>query len=351
MDYGNSKIERSEIENFFKSNCESNKTRVVLGLQKMATGLGFFQIGSKLNAKYCLILIKEGGKSKNFYRKSRAIKALISIGHLKDARVLLKSLEIVKLSNTKQTNFIRLVYVFLDLCESREINGSSDNSEFDDYIRNKNILLLGPAETKNKIFENKFKNYIVCRRVGIGSDEFDSSQNYRLRNKIAYCDNNYLRNKTGVVKWMNKERIAFLVNNHAVNSNQFGIRSGRNFNELFVSGSANKMQIAIYDLLLGSPKSIHCDGITFFATSVSYTAENLDINHDGNVIKQNGSDGAQFYTSVALAEHNVFVNRRMAINLCRNSKIRSSRVMTNILDLDDDGYAKILDKLYGLDKL
>jgi hypothetical protein len=349
--YEKSLLERSKLEKIFNLHCESKNIRLILGLQKISTALGFFQIGSKFNTQYCELLIRAGIDSESIYKISRAIKALISIGRLGEARVLLKSIEKIDPDFTTYCDFIKSANIFLDLCESKDISEGSHKNSFDVFIKNEKILLLGPAQNKLKIFSKKYTNHVICRRVGIGADEFKYSYKGNIKRKIAYSDNNYLQNKLDIKKWMEKEEIAFLVNNQNTNLDEIDVRSARTFNELYVSGSANKMQIAIYDLLLGCPKSIYCDGITFFATSVSYSIENLDINHDGNKIMQNGSDGNRFYTSVALAEHNVFVNRQMAINLCGNSKVKTSKVMSDILQLSEEQYSKNLDDLYGLHQI
>ena len=111
------------------------------------------------------------------------------------------------------------------------------------------------------------------------------------------------------------------------------------------------MPLAIYDILLGNPRNLFCDGITFFVSNVAYVVESLDYAHDGIRISQKGSGGSKFYVSVALAEHNIFINRLMTRNLSSNTKFVPSEVMSSILNLSEEDFARELDSLYGEQKI
>jgi hypothetical protein len=347
--YSENKVSRAEMNMFLISKLITSNSRYLLGFMKISTGLGFFQIGSKFNQLFCESLVINFKNRETPYRYIRALQGFLSQGDLDSAAALSQS-NSEFLTNHTNRKFFNSVTVFLDVCGISKFNRISSSTNFDFFINNRNIVLLGPAELNIDFKLVRIDDPIVCRRVGIGADQFTQESPNFSNFKVAYSDNFYIENKENLNSWIDSSGIDFLVINRTV-ENDPRIRTARNFNNLFASGAANKMPLAIYDILLGNPRNLFCDGITFYMSKVAYAVESLDYTADGIRISQNGSGGSKFYVSVALAEHNIFINRLMTRNLSRNSKFMPSEVLSSILNLSEDDFASELDSLYGEQKI
>ena len=349
LGYSNDKVSREEMNDFLISKLMMSSSRYLLGFMKISTGLGFFNIGSKFNHFYCNSLVINFENRETPYGHIRAIQGFLSLGDLNSAIALSQS-DSEFLSNHTNRIFLNSVKAFLAACGISKFNRFSPSTNFDFFIKDRNIILLGPAELNMDFKIARIDDPIICRRVGIGADQFTHESPNFSNFKVAYSDNFYIENKKNMNSWIDSSGIDFLVINRAV-KDEPRIRTARNFNNLFATGAANKMPLAIYDILLGNPRNIFCDGITFFVSKVAYATESLDYDPDGTRISQNGSGGSKFYVSVALAEHNIFINRSMTRNLSRNTKLVPSEVLSSILNLSEDEFACKLDSLYGEQKI
>lgn len=344
-------LEREGLENYFRAKFKIENCLYLLGLQKIAIGIGFFQVGAELNLFHCTKLIEEYAFQQNNYTFGNAIKGYVSLGYLTAASNLLNSRNLNFQLNKKNKFLINEAKIYISLCLNSDLKASHSFSRFDEYVKDKDIFLIGPADYKLEHDFVKVKNALVSRRIGVGADKFNDQYQEKFGLKIVYTDSFYLDMKEDLEKWIFEEQIEFLSITQSIESNNESIRTARNFNALFSSGSANKMQVALYDLLLSEPNNVFCDGITFWASEVAYRNDSLDLNQKGQKINSNGATGTKFFVSLALAEHNIFVNRIMFKNLGMSNRVVLSRSVESVLSLSDLEFAKILDKLYGERKL
>lgn len=343
--YLSDSCERDELGAFFHGQFTINDSRFFLGMMKISTGLGFFEIGSKFNIKHCQNLINDFEKRKTSHRYKNAIKGALSLGDIERVKLYTDGEKYAYFAE-KDLVFFESVILFLQICSGRVQNFNCSRSDFDDYLSNQNIILLGPAPLGEELKYLDIENPIVCRRVGLGADDFYEKNNNFSNFKIAYTDPYFIENKNELNSWIYSSGLDFIVSNQNIKDTQI-LRTARSFNNLFSSGAANKMPLAIYDILLGSPRKLYCDGITFFASEISYTSDNLDFDHNSVRINNRGSGGSDFYVSVSLAEHNVFTNRNLVKNLSKNPNLYFSSECRKILVCSETEYATQLDILYG----
>jgi hypothetical protein len=343
--YLSDSCERDELGAFFLGQFTINDSRFFLGMMKISTGLGFFEIGSKFNIKHCQSLIYDFDKRKTSHRYKNAIKGALSLGDIERVKLYTDRQKYDYFAE-KELVFFESVILFLHICSGSVQNFNCSRSDFDQYLSNRNIILLGPAPLGEELKYLDIENPIVCRRVGLGADYFYEKNNNFSNFKIAYTDPYFIENKNDLSSWIYSLGLDFIVSNQNIKDTQI-FRTARGFNNLFSSGAANKMPLAIYDILLGGPSKLYCDGITFFASEISYTNESLDFHHNNIRINNRGSGGSDFYVSVSMAEHNVFTNRNLVKNLSKNPSIYFSSECKNILALSETEYATQLDILYG----
>ncbi len=346
--YLSKSCERDKLSAFFLDQFARNDSRFLLGMMKISTGLGFFEIGSKFNIKHCRNLIYDFEKKKTLHRYKNAIRGALSLGDIERIKLYTDRREYTDFAE-KDLGFFASVILFLQVCSgSVEIFEQSRN-DFDDYLRNQNIILLGPAPLGEELKCMDIENPIVCRRVGLGADEFYEENNNFANFKIAYTELYFIENKNDLSSWIYSSGLDFVVVNQPIKNMQ-NLRMARSFNNLFPSGAANKMPLAIYDILLSSPSKLYCDGITFFASEISYSNNNLDFDRNYVRISNRGTGGSEFCNSVSMAGHNVFNNRALVKNLSQNPKLYFSSECRNILSLSEAEYANKLDILYGVQR-
>jgi hypothetical protein len=343
VSYLSDSSKRDELSAFFLRQFAIDNSRLFLGLMKISTGLGFFEIGSKFNVKHCQSLIYDFEKKKTLHSYKNAIRGIISLGDIE--RVKLYTDKQKYASFVKQDSvFFESVILFLQICNGSVKNFNCSRSHFDGYINGQNIILLGPAPQGEEFKFLDIKNPIVCRRVGLGADEFFENNNNFSNFKIAYTDLHFINNKIDLSSWIKSTDLDFVVVMEYMKETHI-LRMARSFNNLFASGAANKIPRLIFDILLGNPRMLYCDGVTFFASEIAYTPDNLDTLPNNVRIDSRGSGGSDFFVSVAMAEHNVFTNRTLVKNLFRNPNLIFSHECKKILLLTEPEYAAQLDVL------
>jgi hypothetical protein len=346
--YSSDSSKRDQLSEFFHGQFATMDSRFLLGLMKISTGLGFFEIGSRFNTKHCQSLICNFEKKKNSYTYKNAIKGALSLGDIKRVEGYIDTSRYSSFVE-KDPIFFDSVLLFLQLCSSSVQFFDFTRDDFDKYLSDQNVILLGPAQLGEEFMYADIENPIVCRRVGLGADNFNEARNNFSNFKIAYTDLLFVKNKNNLSSWIHLTGLDYVVVVEDVMKTHT-LRTARSFNNLFSSGATNKMPLAIYDILRGSPKKLYCDGITFFASEISYTNDNLDFSNDKVRINNHGSTGSDFFVSIAMAEHNVFVNRTMVKNLSFNPILIFSNGCRDILNLSNEEYATRLDHLYGHQK-
>lgn len=269
---------------------------------------------------------------KNDYFNKLSIEYLnaISFHTFEDAAKLRLKLDREYKSNDK---FKKLATNFLDFKFNRSIiNFEKKNRDFKNFIKNKNLIFIGPGIGNNtgvsidkiivctnisdeilKFKKNKKISYFSNRRVNLFKEE--------TKNKINKCDYSIVKSKSSFDKLNLKHKnLRFLENK-----------------KYFLFGSPMMLQLVLLDLINHNPKKIILKNFDLYTKKKIYRKNYRTEKNQLEINKKN---------ILSLRVHDALSNFIFLKNLYLNysNLIILDKKLNNVLRLNLLDYAKILDK-------
>ena len=217
------------------------------------------------------------------------------------------------------------------------------NLNFKNFIYNQNIIIFGPNfYLYNERNKDEFYNIVDPIKIYTTYRDYTNIKNNtkgKKEKKICYLNSykinnlyNEIQENLNIFDWITVKNLKDFNIMKTIKKNNLRISNDIDF--FFVNGSPMMLQTLLYDMLIFQPSTIFVTGIDFYILGISSNYKYKD--YDNKL--QNISE--------SIREHEIFENRLIIKQLKDNDFIKTDKDLENILKINDDDFAKLLDHHY-----
>lgn len=235
----------------------------------------------------------------------------------------------------------------------------SDEKDWVDLVKGREVLLMGPAPSslkKSIITSNTLVGRVIMQNVTQWNSDTDplggqcdiAWASRETRNWLDSSVSWHLLNDFDAVSFRGQ-----IPNHEKIPAISALIRVARSPQALLIEGSSpNMIPLAMWDVLTAPDTQVVIGGTTFFASEIAYTDSNRRVKHQVNKSTDAaGSTGLLFERCPTFARHNVSENLALVANLVNGGIVTTDSECERVIQLDEPSYLSELDTLYGIERL
>lgn len=307
-------------------------------LSFISSAFSLFQIGYAFRKKAIeSVFIIIGIKKTTDYLFNEAFNASMDINKYEKVRMLLKLCS----NNRIKKHLLYFNMMTVNKVNSRKIRRfSREDTEFANYIRGKNVAIIGPALSEVNHGDEIDTFDVVIRLNYRGSDKLPDKIKVGKKTNVSYYNNLTIRNLN-----VNEKEIIYNDLNYWVvpqksvaHENDFDIinRKGRERHILlfYFMGYPNLIQHILLDILIFDPKRIKIFDVNFFMANMQ---------HQDNYVIKKLSKQEFVYSS---AVHDLISQINFIRQLWQNRQCEVDETCENILRLSNEEYLKNMEEIY-----
>jgi len=223
-----------------------------------------------------------------------------------------------------------------------------------DTLTGHHITILGPAPTTHT--PPPTPHHLVARVIVPGVVSWtDDSGPFGSTCDLAYANSRstkwFLNNASPAI-FEQFRLVSFRTNKWQALTIENG-RTARNHSAFLMlnTDKTNMIPLMMWDALSVPDVTVTIAGTTFFATSTSYTPDNLRFTHsEAGTANSQGSAGGLFERCLSFSHHALTDHLSFVANLVTAGVVGIDREGQAVVDMTHEQYLEKLDELYGVDR-